>query len=82
VQGLDIREGDEILTADTPERFALQVTRLLDDAQLRNQITKRAWNRVNQLYRWDVVGAKLEGLIAGLETQAAGPRLRDMPIPH
>ncbi len=81
VRGLEVREGDEILIGDSPEQFALQVLRLLDDVHLRNQITKRAWNRVNQLYRWDVVGAKLDGLIAGMETDtAARPRLRDMPI--
>ena len=83
LKGLDIRQGQEILIGDTPEQFAMQVMRLLSDAQLRNFITKGTWNKVKQAYNWEAIGAKVDGLITGLQRGAAkGRPIKDAPVWH
>lgn len=83
LKGLDIRQGQEILIGDTPEQFAMQVMRLLSDAQLRNFITKGAWNKVKQAYNWEAIGAKFDGLVTGLQRGAAtGMPIKDVPVWH
>lgn len=66
IQGIEVSEGYEVLTGSSAEEFALKVTTLLSDSDLRRTITKRAWNKMKQLYNWDVVGAKLETFLGAL----------------
>jgi len=42
VEGLEVKDGVEFLTAETDEEFADQICRLLDDARLREQLAERA----------------------------------------
>jgi sugar transferase (PEP-CTERM/EpsH1 system associated) len=63
VQGIEVSDGQEVLIGNYPEEFAAQVIRLLSDADLRKTITTNAWNKMEQVYNWDVVGAKLETLL-------------------
>ena len=62
-QGIDVCDGQEVLTGRSPVEFASQVTKLLSDAELRKSITKKAWNKMKQVYNWEVSGAKLERLL-------------------
>ena len=63
IEGIEVRDGEEVLVGATRDEFAQQIIRLLTDAELRKAMTKKAWNKMNQSYNWDSVGAKLERLL-------------------
>src|SRR3989304_6090235 len=54
-EGLEIRSGEHLLIADTPEAFAENVIRVLRDPALRKGITDRARRMVEEKYDWAVV---------------------------
>ena len=63
IQGIDVSDGEELLVGKNPAEFAAQVIRLVGDADLRKTMTRRASNKMNQLYNWDAIGATLEGFL-------------------
>lgn len=50
VEGLEYTDGEDILIGDTPERFAEQTIRLLRDADLRERISKQAYQSYQEKY--------------------------------
>ncbi|MEZ4284798.1 MAG: glycosyltransferase family 4 protein [Nitrospira sp.] len=58
--GLDFRDGDHLLLADTPEAMIEQIRRVLDDKALREQLAQGAVNVVRQTYSWDTIGHSLQ----------------------
>jgi glycosyltransferase involved in cell wall biosynthesis len=72
IQGIDVANGQELLTGQTPEEFAACVIKLLNDAELRKTITRKAWNRMKQLYNPEVIGAHLERILSA--AQAGKPQ--------
>ena len=58
--GLQAEIGKELLVADTPLAFAEQVTNLLDNAHLRENIAQTARTRVETDYSWDAIGERLK----------------------
>jgi sugar transferase (PEP-CTERM/EpsH1 system associated) len=63
VKGISVRDGEDVLLGDSPENFAAQVIRLFSDSHLRTQITKRARQRVQEVYNWKKIGNQLDDLI-------------------
>ena len=63
IEGIEIRDGEEVLVGSTPDEFAHQVVRLLSDEELRKSITRKAWNKMNQCYNWELIGTKLDRLL-------------------
>ena len=63
-EGLDVRDGENILIADSPRQFADACLQLLDDASARHQLARNAWEMVSACYSWDVVARKFEQLLA------------------
>jgi glycosyltransferase involved in cell wall biosynthesis len=63
IEGIDVRDGEDVLVGSSREEFAAQVTRVLTDSELRRTLTKKAWNKMNQSYNWGSIGAKLEQLL-------------------
>jgi len=59
-EGIDARDGSEILLADQPEAFAIQIGRLLEDAALRQRMGAAARLRVEGSYSWGSSVARLE----------------------
>lgn len=49
-EGLEYRDGEDILIGDTPERFAAQAVRLLRDGGLRERIAERAYQSYQEKY--------------------------------
>ncbi len=49
-EGLEYKDGEDILIGDTPERFAEQTVRLLRDADLREQIAVQAYQSYQEKY--------------------------------
>jgi hypothetical protein len=53
---------------------------LLSNADLRKTITKKAWNKMNQSYNWDLVGSKLEKLLKNEPLQDFFPTKDDLSV--
>ncbi|HEX6241364.1 MAG TPA: glycosyltransferase, partial [Polyangiales bacterium] len=73
-EGIDVEHEKDILLADTPEEFAVQIERALSDAELRARIGVAARRTVVERYSWASSAAKLEELLDRLvEARAARP---------
>jgi glycosyltransferase involved in cell wall biosynthesis len=74
-EGLDTRDGHNILIRDDPTDFANAVVQVLRDPQLRNQLGTQGRKTVEDLYGWPVVGKKLTGQYEELisAAPASGP---------
>jgi glycosyltransferase involved in cell wall biosynthesis len=59
-EGLDVKNNEHLLIADTPESFAHAVHKLLEDAGLRAYITKNARHLVEQKYSWEIIVSDIE----------------------
>jgi glycosyltransferase involved in cell wall biosynthesis len=77
-EGLDVADGRDIVLADTPERFAVAVTRLLQDAPERRRLEDKALATASR-YDWSAVAEQLESILARTiqsSPAAAGSRAR------
>jgi len=55
-EGLDARDGENILIADTPEEFARKTVQLLTDDDLRSRLETGGRKTVEEQYSWDKIG--------------------------
>jgi glycosyltransferase involved in cell wall biosynthesis len=62
-EGLDVTPSRDILIADEPAEFAVQVVRLLHDPALREQMATNARRLVEQRYDWAQIGQCFVDLI-------------------
>lgn len=62
-EGLDVRDGEHLLLADTPEAFAHATVRLLRDPVLRESLTSAARERVCTEYDWNVIQKRMDQVI-------------------
>jgi glycosyltransferase involved in cell wall biosynthesis len=62
-EGLLVKNGDNILLADSPQDFAAAVIRALDDADLRNRLALAGRQLVETQYNWDAIGCQLAQFI-------------------
>jgi len=62
-EGLDVRDGENIALADSPEAFAERCLILLSDAEARRKQAQAAWEIVAACYSWEVVARKFEQLL-------------------
>jgi glycosyltransferase involved in cell wall biosynthesis len=80
IEGLDVEPERHVLVADTPERFADQVVRLLDDPALGMRLAQAGRALVEQKYAWGPIVRTLEQTIEraveerGSGRQAPGSR--------
>lgn len=65
-EGIDLRDGEHAVLADTPAEFADAVCRLLQDAPLRLRLGHAARALVEREYGWEAIGARLLGVYAAL----------------
>jgi polysaccharide biosynthesis protein PslH len=63
-EGLDVHHERELLVADTPEAFAQQVRRVLDDSELRRRLIAAGRRAVAEHYTWDVVGRLVDDTLS------------------
>lgn len=71
-EGLDARDGENILVADTPGDFARAMARLAGDATLRHRLGAEARRTVERQYSWDVIGETLRRLYQDVLSRAGG----------
>lgn len=69
-EGINFRDGDSVLLADTAEAFSEAVARLFDDKECRAQLAERAHSVVVQSYSWKVIGRKLNGVLESISRSA------------
>jgi glycosyltransferase involved in cell wall biosynthesis len=62
-EGLPVADGEEIVLADEPERFAAEVVRLLRDDAARARIEERARQAVVERFGWDRATDALVGIM-------------------
>jgi polysaccharide biosynthesis protein PslH len=62
-EGICITPGKNILLADSPEEFSAQTVRLLNDKQLRDELSKNGRELVENNYGWDAIGISFNRLI-------------------
>jgi len=59
-EGLEVKPGENLLVADTPQEFATQILRLLDDDDLRKQLAVNGRVLVEHDYSWRMIGRHLQ----------------------
>lgn len=64
-QGLDLRHGEDILLADTPDDFARETARGLSDSALRAHIEQEGMKTAHERLAWPMLGKKLSDLYTG-----------------
>ena len=64
-EGIEVRDGEHLLLADTPDAFAAAVTRLLADPALRRSLAGNGRRLVEQQYDWQVALPALDAVYAG-----------------
>jgi polysaccharide biosynthesis protein PslH len=69
-EGLRVRDEQEILLADTPDKFAERVSRLFEDNRLGDRLGREGRRLVEKEYQWKMLSEKLESLWQ--ETTAPG----------
>ena len=62
-EGLDVVDGEYLLLADDPERFASQTIRLVSDADLHGRLAANARHLVETRYDWQQIGQKFVALV-------------------
>jgi glycosyltransferase involved in cell wall biosynthesis len=62
-EGLDIRDGENIAIADSPQQFAQACLELLDDSSARQRMAANAWEMIAACYSWEVVSSQFEKLL-------------------
>jgi glycosyltransferase involved in cell wall biosynthesis len=62
-EGLVYHDGVDIRIADTPESFAAECLRLIDDAGLRRAQADAGWRLVSERFSWEQVTRRFEELL-------------------
>lgn len=58
-EGIDVKDGEHIMIADTPDKFVDRVKTLIQDAQLRQRLERNARERALEMYSWTRIGPEL-----------------------
>jgi len=58
-EGLDARDGENILVRDDPAEFAAAVRRVLEDEGLRARLGEGARRTAEEVYEWEVIGRSM-----------------------
>jgi len=61
-EGVNVRDGEQLLVADTPREFAAAIVRLFEDRALGAELGRAGRARMEQEYSWDHAGDLLEEL--------------------
>lgn len=59
-EGIDVKHGEHLMIAGSPDSFASAVQRLLKDVALRNTVTKNARSLVEKKFSWEMLVRDME----------------------
>jgi polysaccharide biosynthesis protein PslH len=83
IEGLALTHGRDVLVADTPDAFAAATVRLLEDANLREQLAAAGRSVVRSRYDWPVIAQRLNDLIQQTAERAVSRKVhRHAPDRH
>ncbi len=71
-EGINLREGDSALFADTPEQFSEAVIRLFKDEDYRCRLAERAYSLVSKAYDWQAIGNQLNSVFESVARPLRG----------
>lgn len=74
-EGIDVKDGENILIADTPEEFAEKTMAVLGDEALRKRLGDAARKTAEQKYSWTHIAPRLNEVYAKLALK--NPRVRE-----
>ncbi len=77
IEGIEVQNEEEVLIGRNPDELARQIFRFLRDADLRKNVTKKAWMRMNQLYNWESIGVSMERLLTVSPSEMTAERNND-----
>ncbi len=72
-EGLDVKDGQHLLLADTPQDFAQKVTLALEDDRLRKRLGSEGRKLVEHQYDWKIIGQKLNAIYREVVTNGHQP---------
>jgi len=70
-RGTSIPPGEGVLVADEPKDFITHIVRILRDAELRGQLSRRARRAVEADYDWEAQLSRLDAVIATVVPRAS-----------
>ena len=73
VEGLDVRDNEELLIANDPEQFASAVFRLLEDPGYARRLGQNGRSFVVAKYSWEGSATTLEEVLKGALTAYGAP---------
>ncbi len=65
-EGLATRDGEDLLVGDTAAELAAHILRALEDAELRNRLSRAGRRYVEQRHCWSALTGALEQTYAGV----------------
>jgi glycosyltransferase involved in cell wall biosynthesis len=65
-EGIPVKDGRELLLADTPAELAAAVLRVLEDPALAEGLARAGLDYVRRHFDWAVIGAKLDAALASI----------------
>ena len=68
-EGLDVRDGENIILADDPSEFAEKVNLLLENRELRDKLGRNGLRLVDSHYDWSAIASRLGNLYQLLQRQ-------------
>jgi glycosyltransferase involved in cell wall biosynthesis len=71
VEGIYLRDGHSALFADTEESFAKAIIRLFGDADLREYISRNAYETALREYNWERKGKELDSALRALVARSS-----------
>jgi sugar transferase (PEP-CTERM/EpsH1 system associated) len=68
-EGIDVKDRENVLLAETANEFRDAITEIIDDHELRDKLLKTGRALVNERYDWSTLGANLSDVHASLITK-------------
>ncbi len=65
-EGLEAKNGEQLIITDMPETFAQAIIRLLDNPDRCNALAEKGFQLIQEKYNWDVITPRLLKLIANI----------------
>jgi glycosyltransferase involved in cell wall biosynthesis len=56
IHGLDLRDGSDVVLAETGAEMAAAISRLLESGEERGRLERQARKTVEAIYGWDAIG--------------------------
>ncbi len=66
IEGIEAINNNSVLVGESPQQVANMVVKLLKNKPLREKVSKNARKLVENVYEWEVIGNKLDGIYRDL----------------